>query len=98
YFFSCVAERLRIGKVQRCWESYAQIVTEPVLRQRHSVAIRDLSAWRRNIENKSARQLLRLESGDNCLFFRRSARTRCRRLHEREEQQHNRQPTYISPD
>src|SRR4029453_4744205 len=47
YFFSRVAERLRIGKVQRGWESYDQVVTEPVLRQRHSIPVRDLSAWRR---------------------------------------------------
>ena len=38
---------------------------------------------RRNVEHKSARQLLRLERRDNCLLFRRSARTGRRHWHER---------------
>src|SRR5262249_6446255 len=79
YFFLRKTERFLVRKIQRGWKSDDEIVTEPILRERRAVAVRDLPAWRRNIEYVSARELLRLERRDNRLFFRRSAWIRRRR-------------------
>src|ERR1043165_6432478 len=83
YLFPCVAERFGIRKIQRCWKVDDEIVTKPVLRERRAIAVCDLTARSRNIENVSARQLLRLESGDDRLFLRRRSWTHCRRGRER---------------
>ena len=67
------ADRLRIGKIERCREIDRQIVTDLILRKRRAVAVCDLAARRRYIENVSARQLLRLECWNDRLFFGRLA-------------------------
>src|ERR1700682_53993 len=71
-----VADRLSIGKIERRRETNPKIVTEFVLGQRHAVAIGDLAARRRNIENVGARQFLRFESWNNCFLFRRRTSAR----------------------
>ncbi len=67
-------EQLRIGEIERRREIDREIVAEPVLRERLAVAIRDLSARRGNIEHVGARELLRLEGGNDRLFERRCVR------------------------
>jgi len=81
YFFPGEAKRLRIGKIRRSWEVDDEIVTEPILRERRPIAVRNLSTWSWNIENVRARQLLRLERRDDCFFFQRSTWTQRRRRH-----------------
>ena len=69
-------ERLRVGKIERRREIDREIVTELVLRERHAVAIDDLAARRGDIEDVSARQLLRFVSRDDRLLgLRRRRRT-----------------------
>ena len=66
-FFRCLnflpreAQQLRIGKIERRRVTDREIVTQPVLRERCAVSIRDLTARRGNVENVSARELLRFE-------------------------------------
>ena len=55
YLFSREAKRLRIGKIRGSWEVDDEIVTEPILRERRPVAVRDLSTWSWNIENVHVR-------------------------------------------
>ena len=75
--------RLRTGKIQRRGKIDDEIVAESVLRQRRAAAVCDLPTRRGNIEDVSARELLRLECRDNRLFFWRLIRTRRRRGHQR---------------
>src|ERR1051326_1163823 len=68
---------LIIVKFQRRWKTNRQIVAQSVLGERSAVAVDNLSARCRNIEDVSAREFLRLESRDNFLIesrFRRSSR------------------------
>src|ERR1700719_4128037 len=62
-------DRLSIGKIERCGKINCEIVTYFFLRKRRPVAIRNLAARGGDIENVSARELLRFKRGDNRLFF-----------------------------
>jgi hypothetical protein len=53
-------DRLPVGKIKGRWKNDAQIVTDPGLRQWHSVAIRDLASGRRNAQGVGRSLTLRL--------------------------------------
>src|SRR4030095_7604211 len=74
--FTGKRERLRVGKIERRREADREIVGNFVLRERQAVAIGDLPARRRDVENVSARELLRLERRDDRLVFRISGSAR----------------------
>ncbi len=62
-FFPGEVERLRVGKIKRRWEVNSEIVAEPILSEWFAVAVCNLTARRRNIEDVSARKFLRLKLG-----------------------------------
>src|SRR5437016_10001285 len=64
-------ESLIVVKVQRGWKTDRQIVAQSILRERRTVAIGNLSTRRRDIEDVSAREFLRLEGRNNFLVERR---------------------------
>ena len=91
-------KRLRIGEIERRGKNNAEIVAEFVLRERHAVAIGDLSARGRNVQNKGSREFLSLECRDDCFLFRRRTRAWCRCLRKRanrQEKQNDPQITQI---
>src|SRR5439155_20750535 len=56
-FLPCETQQLRVRKIERRWVIDGQTVTEPVLRERDAVSIRDLTSRCGNVENVSAREL-----------------------------------------
>ncbi len=64
------AEHLRVGKIKRRGEIDGEIVAEPILRERLAIAVCYLAAWRRNVEDVSARELLCFKGGLDCFLFR----------------------------
>ncbi len=63
------AEHLRVGKIKRRREIDGEIVAEPILRERLAIAVCDLAARCRNVEDVSAREFLRLKGGLDCFLF-----------------------------
>ena len=62
---------LAVVKLKWGWKIDRQTVAESVLRERRTVAIGNLSTRRRDIEDVSAREFLRLEGRNNFLVERR---------------------------
>src|SRR5438067_2845799 len=58
-------EHLSIAKLKWCRKIDRQVVSQLVLRKRGTVAISDLATRSRDIQDVSARELLRLESGND---------------------------------
>src|SRR5436190_6435722 len=60
-FLPCETQQLRVRKIERRRVIDCQTVTEPVLRERCAVSIRDLTSRRGNVENVGASELLCFE-------------------------------------
>ena len=70
-FLPCETQQLRVRKIERRRETDREIVTQPILRERHAVSIRDLTSRGGNVEDVSARKLLRFECRNDRFLKRR---------------------------
>ena len=76
-FFRCLnflpgeTQQLRVRKIERRRETDRETVTQPILRERRPVSIGDLTSRGGNVENVSARELLRFECRNDRFLKRR---------------------------